>query len=358
MTIFNDKIVDHTKEYMFFGEPLNTARYDKMKFSKFDHLTEQQLGYFWRPTEIDISKDVNDFQNKMSDVDRRVYIHNLQYQTLLDSIQGRSPSRVFEPICSLPELENWLTTWTFSESVHSRSYTYIIRNVFNDPSKVFDDIMLTPEIMNRASMVTEHYERLEQAINDDLISMREKKKLLIRCMFSVHALEAIRFYVSFACSFSFVERGLMEGSGKILKLIARDEYLHQGGTHFIISRWIKGLDDPEMTEIFEEDKEFLVGIILDTYQQECEWAEFLFKDGSIRGLNTTVLQQYLRYLTDKSLTTLGLPASFGDVKENPLPWIDSYLKSSSTQVAPQEVELSSYQIGSIDMNDDLSGITL
>ena len=357
MTVFNRKAVDHTKEHMFFGESCNTARYDKMKYPKIDNFTEQQLSFFWTPQEVSVSTDINDFKNKLSMTEQRIYILNLQYQTLLDSVQGRSPNQVLLPICSLPELETWIETWSFSETIHSRSYTYIIKNVFDNPSEVLDDIMKIPQITDRAGMVTAAYEVLEDLIHNDSASMREKKIALFRCMVSVYALEAIRFYVSFACSYSFVERGLMEGNGKIMSLINRDEHLHQGAVHFILTRWIKGLDDPEMTNIAKEFSGDIARMFMETYNQECEWIDFLFSEGSIPLLNADVLKTYLKFLCDKRMKSLGMKELFG-VDVDPLPWMGSYTNAGGTQVAPQEVEISSYKLGAIDMNTSLVGISM
>lgn len=684
MTVFNRKAVDHTKEHMFFGESCNTARYDKMKYPKIDNFTEQQLSFFWTPQEVSVSTDINDFKNKLSMTEQRIYILNLQYQTLLDSVQGRSPNQVLLPICSLPELETWIETWSFSEclaegtevltqdgwkdlantttqdeclvydldredvffekpkrvveydvdtdmvryrsknpkqfdqlvtpnhrmpvihrdintegkrkkyfkeaifqdykahhlapisgcvrkegegisaierllvaaqadgtvserytgercgsipvwfnltklrkvdrllrlcddagvevvhlsddkrdqskrlkvniplcnisqyrdvksfnwvdlsnvsllfcrefieelshwdshiqkdtsftysttdrsnadvvqaiaamcgksprrvvrsddrkesykdiysinildrsykdgqsiekeyvkykgkvrcletstgafliryngvvsvtgnTIHSRSYTYIIKNVFDNPSEVLDDIMKIPQITDRAGMVTEAYEVLESLIHNDSASGRDKKIALFRCMVSVYALEAIRFYVSFACSYSFVERGLMEGNGKIMSLINRDEHLHQGAVHFILTRWLKGLDDPEMTNIAKEFSGDIGRMLMETYNQECEWIDFLFSEGSIPLLNADVLKTYLKFLCDKRMKSLGMKELFG-VDVDPLPWMGSYTNAGGTQVAPQEVEISSYKLGSIDMNSGLIGLSL
>lgn len=352
MGTFNKEVVDHLKQPMFFGEELNTARYDTMKYPKFDQFTVQQFSYFWRPEEVSLSQDINDFKNKMNPVEKRLYVLNLQYQTLLDSVQGRSPNLALLPICSLPELETWIEVWAAFETIHSRSYTHILRNLFDNPSKILDDIMLIPEITKRGAMITDSYDKLIEIIHDNSASLYDKKVALFKCVLSVYALEAIRFYVSFACSFSFVERGLMEGNGKIMSLISRDEYLHQGATHYILTRWIKGLDDPMMTEIVKDHKHLVAEVMIDTYKQECEWADFLFSEGGIPMLNASVLKDYLGWLTNKRVGDLGYEDLLPDApKNNPLPWIDSYLESSKRQVAPQETEISSYMVGAINVQD-------
>jgi ribonucleoside-diphosphate reductase beta chain len=354
MTAFNNKQFDHTKQPMFFGEELSVARFDRMRYPKFDNLTEQAHGFFWRPSEVDVSKDRHDFNHKLSENDRRIFVSNLQYQILLDSVQGRSPVQILLPICSLPELEVWIETWSFGETIHSKSYTHIIRNVFNDPSEVFDEILTIPEIIERADSVTESYNELEQLTVDYKATGEvtdELRLALFKCMISVFALEAIRFYVSFACSFSFNERGLMEGNSKIIKLIARDEYLHQGATHFIITRWLKGVDDPEMTRIARDNKHLITEILKETAEQEMAWAKHLFQNGAVIGLNEKVLSTYVQFLTDECLTHFELPRLY-NVTENPLPWMDKYTRSDNVQISPQETELSSYIVGGLDTKLD------
>ena len=280
-SVFPTNQSDYTKEYMFFGESPNTNRNDVMKFPKFDSFTQQQLGFFWRPEEIDCSKDRNDYM-RMEPHERHIFISNIKYQSLLDSVQGRAPTLAFLPIASLPELETWITTWAFSELIHSRSYTHIIKNVTNDPSVIFDTILDVPEILNRAKLVTDTYDALIEANNMQL-SLRERKIRLAKAMINVYGLESVRFYASFVSTFAFAKRGVMEGQGKIMQLIARDEYLHQGGTHFIISRWLLGHDDPEMQEIMK--MLISVGYVKDTMKLICEqemlWADYLFQYGSI-----------------------------------------------------------------------------
>ena len=335
---------------MFFGEELGVARYDVVKHLKLEKLVDQQQGYFWRPTEVDLSKDRFDFHHKLSEVDKRIFISNLQYQTLLDSVQGRSPLEVLLPICSLPELEDWIINWAFSETIHSRSYTHIIRNIFTDPSEVFDGILDIPEILQRAQMVTKYYDDLLLLVRKYVVGEVAKQELylpLFKCLVAVYALEAIRFYVSFACSYSFVERQLMEGNGKVIGLINRDEFLHQGGAHFIITRWLRGLDCPEMTKVVVENQHLITEILQQVAEQEKEWSRWLFKDGSVVGLNEKIVNTYIEYRTDKCLSELGQPLLYG-VTKDPLPWVSAYTNSADVQVAPQETELSSYIVGGLD----------
>lgn len=352
---------DPLKEPIFFGNSVNVARFDQQKHSIFEKLTEKQISFFWRPEEVDLSKDRIDFQ-KLSEPEKHIFTSNLKYQTLLDSVQGRSPSIAFLPICSLSEFELWIDSWVFFESIHSRSYTHIMRNVYNDPSPIFDDITLNPQIIKRAVDVSKYYDDLIFAtqvwqtqgegtfILDNVshnITLRELKKKLYLCMQSVNALEAIRFYVSFACTFAFSERQLMEGSGKILRLIARDENLHLTSTQHVINLWRSGKDDPEMAEIAKELEEEATQIFLSAVEQEKEWADYLFKDGSMIGLNAEILKQYVDYIANQRMSAIGLGSPF-EVTSNPIPWINNYLSSDNVQVAPQETEISSYLVGQID----------
>lgn len=358
---FNQVKNNQLIEPMFFGNPVNVARFDQQKHAIFEKITEKQISFFWRPEEVDVSKDRIDFQ-KLSDAEKHIFISNLKYQTLLDSVQGRSPNIAFLPIVSIPELETWIETWSFFETIHSRSYTHILRNVFSDPSPVFDDIVENSEIQKRATDVSKYYDDLIFAtqlyqtrgegvfeVDGDIyeITLRELKKKLFLCMQSVNALEAIRFYVSFACTFAFCERQLMEGNAKLLRLIARDENLHLSSTQHIINLWSKGKDDPEMAEIAEELKHEATQIFVNAANQEKQWAEYLFQYGSMIGLNKTILCEYVEYIAHMRMRAIGLDSPF-ESKSNPLPWMDNYLMSDNVQVAPQESEIASYVISQID----------
>lgn len=362
-------------EPMFFGQPVNVARYDQQKFDIFEKLIEKQLSFFWRPEEVDVSRDRIDYAN-LPEHEKHIFISNLKYQTLLDSIQGRSPNVALLPLVSIPELETWIETWSFSETIHSRSYTHIIRNIVNDPSVVFDDIVQNKHIIARAEEIACYYDDLieytqyynllgvgEHEINGKtiIINLHELKKKLYLCLMCVNVLEAIRFYVSFACSFAFAERELMEGNAKIIKLIARDEALHLTGTQQMLNLMRTGADDPEMAVIAAETEEECFRLFRRAAIQEKDWAEYLFKDGSMIGLNKDILGQYVEYITNLRMQAVGLPPAFEHAKQNPIPWINAWLSSDNVQVAPQEVEVSSYLVGQIDAElneDDLSDFEL
>lgn len=366
---------DALKEPMFFGQPVNVARYDQQKYEVFEKLIEKQISFFWRPEEIDISKDRRDFAN-LPEHEKHIFISNLKYQTLLDSIQGRSPNVALLPLVSIPELETWIETWSFFETIHSRSYTHIIRNIVTDPSVVFDDIVDNEQILRRAEDIATYYDDLIEysqyynlfgegthTINGKTITvtLRELKKKLYLCLMCVNVLEAIRFYVSFACSFSFAERELMEGNAKIIKLIARDEALHLTSTQHMLNIMKSGVDDPEMAEIAAELEDESYEIFRKAAEQEKEWAAYLFKDGSTIGLNKEILCQYVEYITNLRMLSVGLKPCFENATANPIPWINAWLSSDAVQVAPQEVEISSYVIGQIDAKvdvDDFSGLEI
>jgi ribonucleoside-diphosphate reductase beta chain len=353
-TVFNPKQVDYLNQPMFLGEHVNVSRYDQQKHKIFESLIERGLSFFWLPHEIDISKDRLDFQS-LPENEKHIFISNLKYQTLLDSVQGRSPNMAFLPLVSIPELETWIEVWSFSEVIHSRSYTHIIRNIVTEPSVVFDDIVGNEAIMKRAGSVSKYYDNLIQTIRsyeEGTKTATEVKKALYLCMMAVNILEAVRFYVSFACSFAFAERKLMEGNAKIIRLIARDEILHLSGTQHILKIMSKGIDDPEMAIIAAECKEEAHQMFFDAAEEEKAWAKYLFKDGSMLGLNEDILGQYVEFITNKRAKYVGLPVVYRGANKNPLPWMDSWLNSDAVQVAPQEAEISSYLVGQIDSTVD------
>ena len=349
-------------EPMFLGQPVNVARYDQQKYETFEKLIEKQISFFWRPEEVDLSRDRIDYAN-LPEHEKHIFISNLKYQTLLDSIQGRSPNVGLLPLVSLPELETWIETWSFFETIHSRSYTHIIRNIVNDPSVVFDDIVQNEYIIARAEDIACYYDDLIEythyfnllgvgthQVNGKtvVVSERELKKKLYLCLMCVNVLEAIRFYVSFACSFAFAERELMEGNAKIIKLIARDEALHLTSTQHMLNLMRGGAEGAEWAEIAAELQNECFELFKKAAEQEKEWAQYLFKDGSMIGLNKDILCQYVEYITNVRMLAVGLQPAFEKATQNPIPWINTWLSSDNVQVAPQEVEISSYLIGQID----------
>jgi len=357
-TTFSKEDNNQIKEPMFFGQPVNVARYDQQRYALFEKLVERQLSFFWQPQEVDVSRDRMDYMN-LTDAEKHIFISNLKYQILLDSVQGRSPNAVLLPIVSIPELESWIEVWSSFEVIHSRSYTHIIRNIVTEPSVVFDDIMQNEHIMKRAESVTTYYDDLYNSVqryqvlgSDSGLTLRDLKKKLYLCLMAVNVLEAVRFYVSFACSFAFAETKRMEGNAKIIGLISRDEALHMSGTQSMLKLLASGDDDLEMKEIADECFLESLQIFQDAAEQEKDWAKYLFKDGSMLGLNEKILSQYVEYITGARMRAIGLPSLFPDAKVNPIPWINNWLSSDNVQVAPQESEISSYLVGQID--SDLS----
>lgn len=350
--------VDHTKVKAFLdpsGGP-TIQRYDTLKYKQFDSLTDKQLGFFWRPEEVDIYQDAKDFKD-LTDHEQHIFTSNLKRQILLDSVQGRAPAESFGTIVSLPELENWIITWTFSETIHSRSYTHIIRNVYSNPSKIFDEMMDIKEIVDCAEDISKHYDELIEmsgyynllgagthTVNGKKISvdMYELKKRLWLALMSVNILEGVRFYVSFACSWAFAELKKMEGNAKIIKLIARDENLHLASTQMLLKLLKK--DDPDFEKIAQETEEECVKMFIDAVDQEKIWAQYLFKDGSMIGLNTQLLGDYIEWIASRRMNNVGLKSPYA-VKSNPLPWTQKWISGAEVQVAPQETEITSYVQG-------------
>jgi ribonucleoside-diphosphate reductase beta chain len=376
MTVLNTQQVDFKKQPMFFGAPQGIQRYDSYKYPVFDKLTQQQLGFFWRPEEISLQKDRSDYLTLRPE-QKHMYTSNLKYQIMLDSVQGRAPGMAFIPYCSLPELEACMTVWGFMEMIHSRSYTYIIKNIYSDPSEVFDTILNNDKILERASSVTGTYDdfinsaqlygnsnlwiHAQEGAGGAREERLELKRKLYRAVANVNILEGIRFYVSFACSFAFGELKLMEGSAKIISLIARDENQHLVITQNILNKWREG-DDPEMQQIAREEEGWVRSAFKNCVDEEKRWAEYLFKDGSMIGLNDKLLWNYVEWIANRRMKAIGLKPEYDiPAKNNPLPWTDHWLNSKSVQMAPQEVEISSYVVGGIkqDMkSNDFSGFQL
>jgi ribonucleotide reductase beta subunit family protein with ferritin-like domain len=362
MTVFNTNKTDALKQPMFFGAPLGVQRYDQFKYPVFEKLTQTQLGYFWRPEEVSLQKDRADYQTLRPE-QKHIFTANLKYQILLDSVQGRGPGMAFSPYCSLPELEGAMNIWQTMEMIHSRSYTYIIKNVYSDPTEVLDTIVDDEKIIERASSVTIAYDEFLRAAQEwgagnqwehalegtpaAQETLYELKRKLYLAMVNVYILESIRFYVSFACSFAFGELKLMEGNAKIIGLIARDESQHMTITQNILKKWNEG-DDPDMVKIAKEEEQNVINMFKQCVEEEKCWADYLFKDGSMIGLNSKLLQQYVEWVANRRMKAVGLKPIYEiSAKNNPLPWTEHWLNSKGMQVAPQETEVESYVIGSI-----------
>lgn len=351
MSVFASNKVESTSQPCFFGEPVNIARYDKQRYPIFEKLTDKQLGFFWRPEEIDLSRDGKDFKG-LSEHEQHIFTSNLKRQILLDSVQGRAPSMAFLPICSLPELETWIQTWAFFETIHSRSYTHIIRNVYSDPSKIFDEMLDVPEILDCAADISKYYDDLIKWNNfafdpGEFYNEYEHKKALWLCLNAVNALEGVRFYVSFACSWAFAEVKKMEGNAKIIKLIARDENVHLASTQQLLK--ILPKEDEDFARIQEETRDECISMFYRVVDQEKSWASYLFQNGSMIGLNEQLLCDYVDHIAAKRMGAIGLNGKPGS---NPLPWTMKWISGSDVQVAPQETEITSYINGGVKKDVD------
>jgi len=378
-SVFQRKDKSHLSSLMFFDGSIDIARYDQVKYPILEKLTDKQLGFFWRPEEVDISKDRTDF-HKLTPHEQHIFTSNLKRQILLDSVQGRGPTEALLPAASLPELEPLITAWAFMETIHSRSYTHIIRNVYSNPSVVFDTMLDTDEILSCANDISKYYDDFIEytkwydllgvgrfAIEDKVtqerkfvnVDMYQLKKKLWLVLNSINVLEGVRFYVSFACSWAFAELKKMEGNAKIIKFIARDENVHLAASQTIIKTLLK--DDPEFNKIREECQEEVIKMFTTAVEQEKNWAEYLFKDGSMIGLNKRLLCDYIEWIGTKRMKSLNYHSPYTVPMANPLPWTDKWIAGSSVQVAPQETEISSYIIGGIKNDvskDTLKGLSL
>jgi len=375
MTVFNPAPVDAKTQPMFFGQPLGIQQYCSFKYPVFDKLTQTQLGFFWKPDEISLQKDRSDYQTLRPE-QKHIFTSNLKYQVMLDSVQGRGPGMAFIPYCSLPELESAMTVWEMMEMIHSRSYTHIIKNLYAQPEEIFGTILGDEKIMSRAKSVTESYDDFirsaqqyslgdwqlaNEGAGDFRNTRYEVKRKLFRAMMNVNILEGIRFYVSFACSFAFGELKVMEGSAKIISLIARDENQHLVLTQNIINKWREG-DDPDMKKIYNEEIEHSRMMFERTVNEEKAWAQYLFKNGSMIGLSDKLLSKYVEWICNRRMKAIGLKPLYDiPATHNPLPWTEHWTKSKGVQVAPQETEVESYIIGGIkqDIQEDaFSGFKL
>ena len=373
MSIFKKREKSHLSSKMFFDGTVDIARYDNLKYPQLDKLTDKQLGFFWRPEEIDVSKDKSDFA-ALSDFEKHIFTSNLKRQILLDSVQGRGPAETLMPVASIPELEPLVMTWTFMETIHSRSYTHIIRNVYANPSKVFDEMLDIEEIVDCAEDISKYYDDFieyskwyellgvgKHKVNgkDVIIDEFELKKKLWLVLNSINVLEGVRFYVSFACSWAFAELKKMEGNAKIIKFIARDENTHLATSQTILKLLPK--DDKDFEKIREQEEQTVIDMFVKAIDQEKEWAKYLFKDGSMLGLNEKLLCDYIEWIGNKRMRTLGYSSPYQVSQSNPLPWTEKWIGGGNVQVAPQETEISSYVIGGVkqDVNDDLlKGLSL
>jgi ribonucleoside-diphosphate reductase beta chain len=322
-----------------------------------DKIAEKQLGFFWRPEEVDISKDKKDFDS-LTEHEKHIFTSNLKRQIVLDSVQGRAPNLAFLPIASLPEVENWIECWSFFETIHSRSYTHIIRNIYPSPGAVFDGILNVKEINSCAESIGRYYDDLITC-NAGPTNKMDHKRAIWMAMMSANALEGVRFYVSFACSWAFAELKKMEGNAKIIKFIARDENTHLAATTTMLKLLVK--EDKDFAKIAKEMEDTSIKLYVDVIEQEKAWAQYLFKDGSMIGLNARLLSDYIEWIGCKRMRAIGLHCPYTVTQMNPLPWTEKWIGGGNVQVAPQETEITSYVTGGVKQDvttETMAGLSL
>lgn len=339
--LINLKEVDHTKEPIFFGEELNLERYDRFRYPNYFEMFRNQIRAFWTPEEVDVTKDKLEYKT-LTDHEKFIFTSNLKYQILLDSVQARGIPHLTENL-SNPEVEAFCSWWAAFEQLHSYSYTHVIKNVYSNPSEIFDNILNNDKIINRTVSVTKHYDSIINSIPDE--SIEDKRKKLLLTLVSINILEGVRFYVSFACSFAFAENGKMEGNAKIIKFIARDEMLHLGFTQHLL-RTLKTKKEEGFVDTWKELEPTIIQMYKDAAKEEMDWADYLFEGGSMLGLNAEILQKYMRFLVNDRMKAIGLEGVFEKTK-NPIPWINTWLSNDAAQPAPQETEITSYNVGAI-----------
>lgn len=339
-TIFNTKNIDPMTQPLFLGKDLGVQRYDVLKYPIFKDLDSRQMMNFWRPEEIELKKDRADFQT-LTDNEKFIFTSNLKYQTMLDSVICRGVPTLLEFVTNT-ELEACLMTWQFFEKIHSQSYSYIIQNVYSDSKDVFGGIYEDEQIVKRAKGAIQDYNNL-MGMASDKNKPSEIKKQIYMTIVSINILEAVRFYVSFICSFAFAENKKMIGNADIIKLIKRDEALHLYNTQEIL-KILNSNEDEGFVKVAKDCESKACEMFESAAQEEKEWASYLFKDGSIIGLNETVLHSYVDWLCHSRRKAIGLPYENGF--KNPIAgWTDPWMNSESVQVAPQEHEITSYKIG-------------
>jgi ribonucleoside-diphosphate reductase beta chain len=354
---------DYLNRKMFLDPagPVTIQRFEEYKYPKIAKLEETARGFFWIPEEISLTKDAQDFKDA-SDAVKHIFTSNLLRQTALDSLQGRAPSQIFTPVISIPELEALVYNWSFFESnIHSRSYSHIIRNIYNVPKDVFNTIHETQEIVDMASSVGEYYDRLH-VINckkelGHKIDERDHVKAIWMALNASYALEAFRFMVSFATSLAMVENKIFIGNGNVISLILQDELLHKDWTAYIINQVVK--EDPRFAQAKQECEQEVYALYMDVIKEEKAWADYLFKKGPVIGLNANILKEFVDYTAAVALKEIGIKYTTPAPKSTPIPWFNKHSSTSNKQTALQENESTNYVMGVLsgDINyEDLPNI--
>jgi ribonucleoside-diphosphate reductase beta chain len=351
---------DYLNRKMFLDPagPVTIQRFEEVKYKKIADYEQTARGFFWQPEEISLSKDANDFK-EASDSVKHIFTSNLLRQTALDSLQGRAPNQVFGPVVSIPELEALISNWSFFETnIHSKSYSHIIRNIYNVPKDVFNTIHDTKEIVDMASSVGDYYEALH-VINcrkelGETVTEKEHIKAIYMALHASYALEAFRFMVSFATSLAMVENKIFIGNGNIISLILQDELLHKGWTAFLINQVVK--EDNRFAEAKAECEQEVYQLYVDVIREEKEWADYLFNKGPVIGLNANILKDFVDYTAVAALKEIGIKYQQAAPKSTPIPWFNKHVDTSKKQSALQETESTNYVIGVMSENLDYDAL--
>ncbi len=341
---------DYLSRKMFLDPagPVTVQRFEEVKYSRLTKFEAEARGFFWVPEEVSLTKDANDFKDA-SDAVKHIFTSNLLRQTALDSLQGRGPTQIFTPVVSIPELEALMFNWGFFETnIHSRSYSHIIRNIYNVPKEIFASIHNTTEIVDMASSVGKYYDQLHRLnchkeLNSELISEQEHVKAIWLALNASYALEAFRFMVSFATSLAMVENRIFIGNGNIISLILQDEILHKDWTAWMINQVVK--EDPRFAKAKQECEQEVYQMYLDVIREEKEWADYLFKKGPVIGLNANILKDFVDYTASGALKDIGIKYLTPSPKITPIPWFNKHTNTSTKQSALQETESTNYVIG-------------
>jgi len=351
---------DYLNRKMFLDPagPVTIQRFEEVKYKKIADFEATARGFFWQPEEISLTKDSNDFKES-SDAVKHIFTSNLLRQTALDSLQGRGPSQIFTPVISLPELEALVYNWTFFETnIHSKSYSHIIRNIYNVPKEVFNTIHDTKEIVDMASSVGKYYEALHM-VNcrkqmGETIPEKEYIRAIWMALHASYALEAFRFMVSFATSLAMVENKIFMGNGNIIQLILQDELLHKGWTAYLINQVVK--EDSRFVEAKLECESEVYALYLDVIREEKEWADYLFNKGPVIGLNANILKDFVDYTAVSALKEIGIKYQQTAPRSTPIPWFNKHVDTSKKQTALQESESTNYVIGVMSENLDYDAL--
>ena len=340
---------DYLSRKMFLDPagPVTIQRFEEVKYKKIADFDATARGFFWQPEEISLTKDANDFKDA-SDAVKHIFTSNLLRQTALDSLQGRGPTQVFTPVCSLPEVEALMYNWGFFETnIHSKSYSHIIRNIYNVPKDVFNTIHDTKEIVDMASSVGNYYDKLHvincrKELGMDVTEIEHVRAVWL-ALHASYALEAFRFMVSFATSLAMVENKIFIGNGNIISLILQDELLHKGWTAYLINQVIK--EDPRFVQAKQECEAEVYALYMDVIREEKDWANYLFKMGPVIGLNANILRDFVDYTAVDALKQIGIKYQALAPKSTPIPWFNKHTDTSKKQTALQENESTNYVIG-------------